>query len=346
MADRQGIINALERIDSRAAGEEILPVIAKVASSTQRDRKAHGWKDSESVRRFVALTIALYASRRISRQQYVFFASSPVEHFHDRRWTDGAYDDELDEIQREMKVIAQRHGLKPDEYWPVGQAPKEYQLLSDRYDAVLEKGLIRALREFELADLADQMESDPEEFERLRERGHRSVFHKDETVAVLKDIVIQYEVDASRAASAQAYSAAVTLLGAGLEGLLMIRCLRSKRKAMLVAASLPRRLRPRATDDPTTWGFETLIETCYAAGWLPPISTTFAEYRPEGLAHVLRKMRNLVHPARRAREYPWCETDERDYKDAESIYLILLSKLLGNRSKKDRDSEATISHSA
>jgi hypothetical protein len=146
-------------------------------------------------------------------------------------------------------------------------------------------------------------------------------------VHAIRDVVLRYEQDARRAASAKAYSAAVTSLGAGVEGLLLLRCLRSKAKAARVAERLPKRLRPRFTDDPTTWTFESLIEVSLRAEWLLPVETSVAQYSSVGLAHLLRRMRNHVHPGKQARERPWCETDERDYQDADAIYVVLLFTL-------------------
>jgi hypothetical protein len=161
------------------------------------------------------------------------------------------------------------------------------------------------------------------------------VFHKDEITSALKDIVVRYEEDAHRAASAKAYSAAITLLGAGLEGLLLLRCLRSKQKSLRVARALPKQQRPRFPDDPTKWSFETLIDTCLAAGWLPPVSTSVAQYNPAGLAHILRLMRNYVHPGRHARERPWSVADKDDYKDAEAIYVTLMSRIVSGSSRAE-----------
>jgi hypothetical protein len=311
----------------------MLSRVVEVVSSARRDRRADSWKDQASARRSAALAQALYAARRISRQEYVIFATYPVEGVHEARLMDGQYDDDVRKIAKEMAALEEKYGLGPSEFWPIGQAPKAYQRLSSQYDSAVDKRFVITLREFGLSDLADLRETNPDEFDRLRERGRRSVFHRDEVIPVLRDIVVQYETDARRAASARAYSAAVTLLGAGLEGLLLLRCLRSKRTALLVAGSLPKRLRPRSPDDPTTWSFETLIETCHTAGWLPPVSTSVAQYNAASLAHILRGLRNFVHPARRARERPWSEADEDDYRDAEAIYVVLMSNVVGTPSR-------------
>ncbi len=227
-----------------------------------------------------------------------------------------------------MDAIKQNHGLQPGEYWPVGQGPADYVRLNEEYNGVLRVALNKTLREFGLDDLAGLNEDDPDTFDRLRERGRRSVFHKDELALILKDVVVRYEEDARRAAVARSYSAAITLLGAGMEGVLLLRCLRSKKKALGIASALPMRQRPRFTEDPTTWSFQTLIDVCLVAGWLPPISSSAAQFSPAGLAHILRQMRNYVHPGKYARERPWSEPDEGEYKDAEAIYVALLATVI------------------
>jgi hypothetical protein len=275
----------------------------------------------------VALAKALYVSRRISMSQYVIYAVSAVEGVHDGRLLYGAYDDELRPINQALREVEKRHGLAHDQYWPRGEGPEEYGSLNRQFEAVLDARFLQALREFDLCDLAELKEQSPEKFDALRERGRRSVFHRGELAPAIRDVVLRYEDDARQAASVGAYTAAVTSLGAGVEGLLLLRSLRSTRKAGRIARGLKGRIRPRSPDDPSSWTFETLIEVCLRAGWLRPIETPVAVYDTAALAHVLRRMRNHVHPGRSARERPWSETDEREYRDADAIYVILLSTL-------------------
>lgn len=55
----------------------------------------------------------------------------------------------------------------------------------------------------------------------------------------------------------------------------------------------------------------------------PSIETNFMTCRPEGLAHLLRKMRNLVHPARACIDRAWLESERGDFQDAEVTYTTL-----------------------
>jgi hypothetical protein len=258
----------------------------------------------------------------------------PVEGYHDERMHV-----ELEPIMQKIREIEKKHGLKEDEYWPIGEGPKEYIKLNKKWEEAYHSKFIKILREFSLDDIADMMLNDEDKFDQLRERGRRAVFHRNETVPVIRDIVVRYEEDARRAASVNAYSAAVTSLGAAIEGLLILRCLKSPSKANRIAGQLPARIRPRASfrSDPTMWHFETLIEVCFKAGWLPSFETSTARFNSAGLAHVIRLLRNHVHPGRHFRERPWSEMDNRDFNDAEAIYTVLfkaLEKTLKDKKKK------------
>jgi len=333
VSDDKKMAAALDRLDNRVLGESLLAEIPEIKSGLRRGKDPNNWKDPDAVKGKIAFALAAFVSRQISRAEYVFFAAFPVENIHEDRWFEGKYK-ELLPIERAMAAIREERGLRPDEDWRVGKGPKEHTELNIEYGTVLENRFLETLREFGLNDLANLRKEDPREFERLRERGRRSVFHREEIIPALKDIVIQYEKDAERSASAGAYSAAVTLLGAGVEGLLIIRCLCSPKKASRIVKALPSKFRPKFPDDPTSWNFKTLIETCLAANWLPPVSTSIAKYNPAGLADILRLMRNYVHPGRHVRKRPWLETDEDDYKDSRAIYLTLRKAVLSSRRRK------------
>ena len=326
--DRRAILNALQRLDTRALGVDLAKQLRDVVAETKDDKKKPSWKDPDRIRRTLELTRALYASRLFCTQEYLFHVVWPL----DLLATDRAQDDrELEQISHAIGEIRKKHGLKDEEDLRIGEGPEEYIHLNKQWDARYNKLNLDVLREFGFNDLADLAEQSPDEFSRLRERGRRSVAHKDEYEHALRDIILRHEQDAERTAAAGVYSAAVTSLGAGVEGLLLLRCLESKAKTVRTGRSLPKRNRPRFPEDPTTWSFETLIEVCLRAGWLPSLENSSAKFNSAALAHIVRTMRNQVHPGRQAKEKPWCETDKRDYEDAIAIYITLLSAL-----KKDK----------
>ncbi len=316
-------MEALSRFDERVLGDEVIGLLR------ERGRDyPETWKDPVRVARLTTLVKALYAARKLHHQEYVYFATMPVDSLVNDRVMKGSYERELGPINDQIRSLTEAHGLDTDagEYWPLGEGPDEYRRLSERYDEVLDAKLLDTLQEFGLDDLVVLKKENPKEFNRLMERGRRSVFDRDEQAA-LRDLVVRCEMEAQKAASVGAYSSAVISLGSGVEGLLILRCLRSPHKAQRLASELPRSNRPRQPYDPMTWNFDQLIKVSLAAGWLPPVDGSFGTYSPPRLADLLRNMRNNVHPGRQARERPWVEVDERDYQDAHSIYVIILSAL-------------------
>ena len=340
-ASRNALSEALDRLDKRAFASAYVPELAQMQRAAQANRTPGSWKDPEAARLSIVFAQALFTARRKSGQEYTFLVAIAAEGVHEGRIADGTYP-ELKEIQQSIEAVRQCHGLAHDEYWPVGEGPHEYQELNARFEAACENRFIETLHEFEVHDIATLVQNNRGEFDRRRERGRRAFFHKGEVAPVITDIVVRYEADARRAASVGAYSAAITLLGAAMEGLLLLRCLRSKRKAQEVAAALPKKKRPRATNDPTAWTFDTLIDTCMSAGWLPVVSTQLTTIRPDALAHILRRMRNHVHPGRVANERPWIEADEHEYNDAEAIYATLFATVSGSHSRKKLSEAAQV----
>ncbi len=335
-ASRKAVIRALERLDLVAMFNDLVEQARSILSIQREEKAATFYKHPDLVVKSIAATRALYEARRINTQQYVCFAIWEAEMLHQERWMSGQYDKELAPISKAIEKIEEENGLKDGEYWVAGEGPEEYELLNKQYSVVLDQNFIELLKEVGLTDLASMKKDDPGELDRLYERGRRSAVHANEYTAALRDIVIRYEKDAQHAASVKAYTAAVTLLGAGAEGLLLLRCMRSKQKACQLAGGLPNKKRPQFADNPTTWTFDQLIEVCLRAGWLVPIETEIGKYSTAGLAHILRNMRNQVHPGKLARESPWLEIEERDYLDAEAIYRVLLSTVIKKTMANDK----------
>ncbi|UDM51380.1 hypothetical protein [Cupriavidus sp. MP-37] len=329
---------ALDRIDMRSLANAHIPEIAKLAKSLQAKPDRDHIEVAQS---FIALARLLFVARRITEQEYTFLASASAEAEFERRVSGGEYP-ELEDVQSRIRNVMLAEGLTDDEYWPDGEGSLEYLDLSSQFDVAYERRFIETLSEFGLVDLVSLRNTNREEFDRRRERGRRAIYHKDEVLAAVKDIVIRYEVDARKAASVGAYSAAIPILGAAVEGLLLIRCLRSKRKSERIALALPGKKRPKKTDDPTTWTLDALIEVCLHAGWLPPVHTQIAVIRPESLAHILRGMRNYIHPGRVVQERPWVEADEHEYKDAEAIYATLLATVSSAKSRQGLSAAAQL----
>jgi hypothetical protein len=339
--DRYDLFRAMRCLDDLACGEEMLETIkVYVRNKKGENEQSRLYKEDGGTEKHIGLVKALFAARRIPKHKYVFYCSSATEYAHDDDWMTGRGGELLGKIRNRMKLIEEEYGLKPDEYWPTGQAPKEYDELSRQSDEIYDEMFAKKLRSFGLNDLAELWNINRREFDELRERGRRSVYHKDELICAIKDSVVRFEEEARLAAQVKAYLGAITLLGSGLEGLLVVRCLQAKHKSKRFAKTLSRKNRPSPLDDPTKWTFDALIETCLAAGWLPPISTTVAVYSPAGLAHMLRGMRNYVHPGRQGRENPWAIVDEDDYKVAEAIFITLKATIFKRNEREHHNQQA------
>lgn len=133
IANQKAIVRALERLDDRAFGNAVLPVAAKSAKSSRKDGGQGFYKNPAYIQEQVVLSKALYLSRRISRSEYVCFASTPVETLNEERWLDGQFENELHKIKQQINAVDKESGLLPDQYWPKGHSPEEFQ---NRYNAL------------------------------------------------------------------------------------------------------------------------------------------------------------------------------------------------------------------
>jgi hypothetical protein len=282
-------------------------------------------KDIDALQNQVSLIVALYHAHRISLSEYIFYAYSLVNDFHENRWFEGYYDEDLKETKEAIQKIEQDHGLLPDEYWPRKKGPKDWMKLNDIYEKILERRMLELLQEFNLNDLVEMHNKNKRKSFYSYERGRRTVFHKNEQQDALKDLIVYYESEARISGASGAYSAAIISLGSALEGLLLLRCLQSQDKAIRIASALPT---PPKDNNITRWRFETLIETCLAAGWLPTIQTENMDFKADALANILRDMRNNAHPGRILRSNPWVRVEQRDYHRAEDIYIALSAHIL------------------
>lgn len=317
---KRRILEAVAVIDAVVASDRRLDAQHKAIVAARHRRKVD-WTDPTQVREWVALNQSLRTSRRISWARYVFAVSSAVEHFHEGRWFAKSYAGELDPLSKAIQRIERSR-------MPAGRSLSR---LNARYDAILDKHFADTFVEFGLSDLGEMYRNRRAEFDEIRERGRRHMHHADRYPQALRDLVDEGYSEATTAAAAGTFRAAVTLLGASLEGLLLLRCLRSRTGARRVANALPSRLRKRAAGELEGWTFEILVEVCDRAGWLAELRSATAEYSASGLAHSLRTMRNWIHPAREARDRPWQGVYEQDYVLAHALYTLVATAVLRPR---------------
>ncbi|MEG3000968.1 MAG: hypothetical protein RR855_10505 [Comamonas sp.] len=330
-ATELNIGEALEKLGERFNAMHMLPHMADKYKNTIHNRKSENSKDLFYEKKTLELSSVLYSARKISLQEYIFYTSHIIENVHDTRIEDGDYP-ALKKISDEMKLIEISQGLQYGEYWSETDAPPQWLELANRWEEVEEKFLQKTFFELEGGLATDLLINQKTEFNRLRERGRRAHFHNKELIPSLIDTIKRYEFEAQSAAQAKAYTAAITIIGAALEGLLLLRCLHAPQKAARVSQDLPRKNRPKIGTPPTKWTFDTLIHVCLASGWLPPIKNKNISINPEEIAHWLRQMRNNIHPGRVCTDSPWVESEFRDFRDAELIYAAIFATVF--RKKK------------
>lgn len=319
--DVETVRKASHRIDEKVLANEILTKLEALVGKLLNDSEV-SWQNKDQAQQVISIIQLLHASGRIGRQQYVFLSSYIAESIHSERLLSGLYNSQLAPISAQIEEIESTYMSIQDNEWIDGEEPEEYKFLDTQYNKILEEKLVEVLRELKLAELAELRTIKLNEYEILRERGRRHMFHGDELEAIVEDIAIRYEEDARKAAEAQAYFAAIISLGASMEGIFLLRCLKSKNEAISIAKTLR-----KAGRDPTKWGFDTLIEVCSNSGWLKPVETSQAVYDSAKLAHLVRNLRNSVHPGRQAIDRPWLEPNEQEYNDAKSIYILIKESL-------------------
>lgn len=287
------------------------------------------WLDPKEVKSQILVFYSLYLARQLALPEYILRASLLVERIHDSRLIDTTYP-EIKRLTKQIRQVQKHHGLKPDEYWPVGKGPQEYQDLNRLWNDAADKRFLECLQELEGNIAADLYVRDRKQFDLLRERGRRALFHADAIIDILVDTINRYEHEARLAAQQKAYTASVTLLGAATEGLLLLRCLRSRDKAMEISQQLDAKYRPKR--EMMRWSFDQLIHVCQQCGWLPKIQAGAIIILPDKLADHIKNMRNLIHPGRVSKDKPWIEVELRDYEDAEIIYSTLYSSVFNKTS--------------
>lgn len=321
-ASLEQIEAAFRELEERAFAISLLPKLSNQSKLDREKRPNASWKDARTATSRIEMAIALYLARRISYQEYIFMVSQAAEGVLDGRITDKAYPT-LERLSCKMQQFEKDLESNDVGSGAPGTEPAEYTRLNKRWEKEADRLLASTFRELGAHDVAGHFERDRVGFDLLRERGRRSFFHKDDFVPALVDTIRRYEAEARAAAQASAFTAAVTLLGAAMEGLLLLRCLRASAKAIDAAKGLPKKFQPKDPVSPKRWTLENLVQVCLHAGWLPRIDTPTLSIRPDGLADLLRKARNQIHPGRVCSDRPWIQTDRREFDDAELIYTTL-----------------------
>ena len=89
-------------------------------------------------------------------------------------------------LEERMRAMRRAHGLEEDDWWPPGQAPKEYEALRHEYKAAWDEVFASKLEACGEQEMARLLRSDPQEFERQSEAGRE--FFQGPLPHVIRDV--------------------------------------------------------------------------------------------------------------------------------------------------------------
>jgi hypothetical protein len=328
---------ALERLDRRAAGSVVLQeAVAELRRLPRHDQRNKSNREARA-RAQVSLAHAMYAAGRVTRAEYFYFLTMPlISLVHESRWTDGEYNEDLKPISDRIKQIEIAHGLAKEEFWPPDAGPPEYQALNRDYETLLDRKQGEVFREFGEQKIAELWDQKRDQFDELFEKGRVAIFEKEDREAGLAELIQVYEREARSCAEANAYYAACVALGAAMETRLLFQCVKNSDEVSTAVDRLPKKRRPRSKK-PIDWNLSSLLEVCSAAGWLPPIESELGTHLPEGWGHMLRRLRNLLHPGRHLLDRPRATIGREEFEDAQAAYTLVKAQL-GQQATRTIDS--------
>lgn len=322
------VVEAMEHFQMRAEKTIALEDLLATSNDIFKKVDINDLQALESrSRKYIDIAQARYDSGNISEHELLFHKCFAIEsQIHEVRWTNGLYQNDLAPISAKMREVEKKHGLSDDEYWPISEAPKEYQDLSQEYDAIMEKKLLDAFVEFGSNDLKDLYVNDRQKFDQLHYIGGKSIFLKDEKSRLLS-LAIIYENEAEVASKGGAFFAASVMLGSAIEARLIVTCLENEDKVRETLAKLGLTSKKLKSKSPLTWKLETLINVCCEAGWIPNFDTGNFTYNGQAMANFLRSTRNDVHPGGKAKKGSGLVMGGEQFKDIKYIHQFLASTL-------------------
>lgn len=272
---------------------------------------------------YLAIAEARFSAGEISEEDRAFHRRYALENLiYESRLLNGCYEDVLGPISARIKQVQTAHGLTDDEYWPVGEGPPEYVELNDEYKRQLDLKLVEVFREFGADDLAESFQSDRENFHAHGELGRKSIFVDDE-VARLNELASSYEREAILNQESDSYLSASIMLCAAIESRLLIKCLSNEQQARAAATELGLTNKVLKSKNPVAWKLETLIEISAQAGWIPNVETERFIFSGKAIAHMLREVRNRVHPNVQLRKKLGLTFGREQFKDVEAAHKII-----------------------
>jgi len=165
--------NRLEHIARQPVAEARLQQL--IASDSARQARGERMTPAESIE----LGLACFDARRFSPEEAICYVHVMLSREVGER-TQAAY---RRNFSGRFEAIRVKHRLGPDEDWPAGKGPEEYEALSRKFDAVCDRLEHKVLQEHAertghplVQEMADLFASNRDEFDRRREVGRLALF--------------------------------------------------------------------------------------------------------------------------------------------------------------------------
>ena len=236
---RREVVQMAHHFERRAMGAATAAELASRRRSDRTEGKKRSWTDVVSVTEALKLCHAIPKAGQFTWEEYFFHSVVPMESLHDDRTFNGHYKETLDPIFEKLRKFEAEHELKPEEYWPKGQGPAEYDRLNAQYAKVLDDEFGKLLREVGLDAHAKLWRNKRGEFDRLREAGRASVFEQSDVEHATAKLIGMFETEATKCAKAKAYYAACVMIGSASEARLLLKCLQEPTELAAAKAKIP-----------------------------------------------------------------------------------------------------------
>jgi hypothetical protein len=319
----QEVVSAAMRLAARLSAAREFQQQAAILKGLDSPRFQILEEREEYVREMLPIVRMGNEAGLLSQEESIYLRSYFLDALaHESRWLEGLYQDKLEPISKAIEEIEKRHGLKPDEFWLRDQGPQEWQDLNSEYESVLDSYRPLTYREFGEEELATLLEADAEHFKALREAGRRAVFELASPLDSLYSLISTYQRESRLCAEVGAYYAACGTLGAALEALLLALCYQYPQQSENARQRLPKNLRPKKSD-PDCWSLSNLVNIASRAGWLPIFKVGSEELDTADWVHLIRSLRNLLHPSNHLRNRPRVQIGEQEYEDAYAVYVLV-----------------------
>src|SRR5699024_1945774 len=320
MPNKEDLNSAAQTIFEFIKSAEQVEEFIEKEEEIEKIRKDEDSKEDYS-RRMLQFVKAKRKSGGLSFPNYIFRAAFYVIEIHENRWLNHQYDEELNPISQKMKEIEKENGLKEDEYWPLDEGPDEWRELNNEYNRVLYQKLSKVFKEIGFEDIADLIKKDKAKYDKLYEEGRKNTFNETSEIEKLSAIIDKYKREAQISIESKAYYASAILSGAAIEALLLREVLKKPEQVSEVIDSLPQKNKPKS--DPKKWRLYDLINIAERADWLPKIQIKDDIFLLDALAHVVRALRNFLHPGRVLREKATIGIEKSEAELANSVLVVL-----------------------